>query len=903
MSAWDLTPTLAARVATWRRALAGNQHLSPRFRDRHAIVLAHVDAEATSLTRQQAACVAARHPRLAARLLLRLPENLATPLGPPNGAANLAPRLEGDPAIRAEIRRLGTDYPGLDAFLRAQPDLEQTSVPLHRSRQARLVSRHGAEGTLVALKWPAGSVPTRMRVQQEVAALAEYANHLADGDGDSAPAIRVHEERVLVWQQAGEDPWVLASNLGMTLEDALRHGGLATAQRARAVSALRWLRLAMLRRGVVWQGFAPRNMFLHDHDDVLWLIDFEEVTYAAHEPVKAAEQLAWHRIFFADCLTATETAAVFGVDDDSAPRPLDSAPLAADPFERALLGAGTVTWGQRRTLLARSRALEGQHQRPDARRDRGVLYGHELGHFWGDFLAPADEARIFRVLADLDDRSALTACLEVFEAGMEADICRMLRDTAAGRPDGRSPRTLALVDALENAGPAAVAAARAAVPGWYEMLRVDPMRQVDTLLLDLGTAPAGTEHEQLATYLVGAAASRRQHTGSLASTVEAGLAFMHGDDRDGQFLQYAEPGQLQRLVARPVPVDGLDFDEVLADVTRTITAYSVSQAHPGYLAFPDSGNAVAALAGSILAPLLNQNLIAVDRSAPAATFVEIQVVEWLRELVGYHALPLPALRGVRDVAGLWTTGGHLSNHVAMLVALGRAFPEARKHGLRALPTRPVVVLAGPIAHYSHSDAAFHLGLGWDGVVPVAARPGFTTDPDAVEAVLADPPVGTTPFMVVGVAGNCRTTGLDDLRALADACRRHGTWLHVDACHGGSLIFNDRLRRRHLAGIELADSVALDPHKGLFTPYPSSYVVFRDRGVLTQFSRHQQTVMADGCWDLGLITPFLGSRGFESLATWMLLQHLGTRRLGGLVESRQALVRYLDRRLAGVSRLV
>lgn len=298
----------------------------------------------------------------------------------------------------------------------------------------------------------------------------------------------------------------------------------------------------------------------------------------------------------------------------------------------------------------------------------------------------------------------------------------------------------------------------------------------------------------------------------------------------------------------------------------------------------------------MLGRLLNQNLIAVDRSAPAATFVEIQVIEWLRELVGYEAKPLDQIRGVQEVGGLWTTGGHLSNHVAMLAALGRMFPQARREGLRSLDTQPAVIMSGPIAHYSHSDAAFHLGLGWDSVLPVAATPDYTTDVSAVEKMLADPPSGRKPFMVVGVAGNCRTTGLDDLTAIGEICQRYGVWFHVDACHGGSLIFSRRLHARHLAGIEQADSISLDPHKGLFTPYPSSYVLFKDRSVLTQFSRHEAMVQRDDCWDLGLITPFLGSRGFESLATWMMLRHIGVDNLGQLVESRQALVRHLERRL-------
>lgn len=129
------------------------------------------------------------------------------------------------------------------------------------------------------------------------------------------------------------------------------------------------------------------------------------------------------------------------------------------------------------------------------------------------------------------------------------------------------------------------------------------------------------------------------------------------------------------------------------------------------------------------------------------------------------------------------------------------------------------------------------------------------------------------------------------------CARHGVWFHADACHGGSLIFDPEQRSRCLAGIDRADSVSLDPHKGLFSPYPSSYVVFRDRGRLVQFSRHTDTVLADGCWDLGLVTPFVGSSAFQALPTWMLLKNIGTRRLGKIAAARAELVRLLSRLLA------
>jgi glutamate/tyrosine decarboxylase-like PLP-dependent enzyme len=871
---------VAEQVRQWRRLLASCPGLSERFRSRHAIALAGLAIHAPEAVVREAHRLACPDPRQAARLLLGRPD-------PPVRASTAAARVTGSARLAERAARLLAGH-DVDSFLAAQPVLEQTAVPLHPSRRARRLAEPEDGSSLVAVVWPASSLPDRAHCREAVRELAKQVT------GDGGFQFRVQDDVALVWPAASGDPWAVAENLGVTLEDELRFGGLSRDDRWRVLAALSRLRREMIDTGMVWQGFAPRNMFRRR--DQIVLIDFEEVVDASEDPVRAAEKLWWHRVFFADCLLEQEANVLFA-HDQHAPRADNEAKLPADEFERALLGVETVTWGQRRGLLARSAALEGRHRRPRLLRDGGLLFGHELGHFWGDFLPPADEVRIFRLLsARLPERLRVT-CLEAFEAAMEADIIRTLRRSAESQEDdGRCPRTVALADALENAGSWKLAEARLAKAGWYEQLESDPARLVDELLFTLGCAVQDLDRDEPERYLVGSPHARASHTARLVATVETGMAFLHGDGRDDRFLRYAAPEAIRRRIGRPPPATGASFERVLSEVDTVIAGYSVSQGHPGYLAFPDSGNAVAALAGSTLSRLLNQNLIAVDRSAPAATFVEIQVTEWLRELVGYPSAPLSALRGVRDVAGLWTTGGHLSNHVAMLVALGARFPQVREHGLRALDTQPAVVMAGPIAHYSHSDAAFHLGLGWNAVLPVAARPTYNTDPTAVEAVLADPPAGTTPFMVVGVAGNCRTTGLDDLAALADVCERHGVWFHADACHGGSLIFHPQLRRQHLAGIERADSVSLDPHKGLFTPYPSSYVLFRDRGRLTYFSRHTQAVQEDGCWDLGLITPFLGSRGFESLATWMLLRHLGVAKLGSLVEARQALVRYLDRRL-------
>jgi glutamate/tyrosine decarboxylase-like PLP-dependent enzyme len=875
-----------ARVSRWHSALANNKHLSEQFRSRYAIILAQLEPYASREAVLEATSLAPSHPRRAVECLetgdSRFREDLTQ-------TERAEPAVSGVGPIVHVVGRLLAKHPAFDSYLRSCPPLEQTGVPLHPSRAARLVTVDGfPSAALVGLVWSEKSVSHRLENQRAIGRSAMRVT------GEGTLPVKVPDQYALVMPSRDGAIWHFSANYGRTLEDHLRSDDLGPAERRLVLRTLRQLREELFRDGLVWQGFAPRNMFYVD--GCLMLIDFEEVVVLDADPPRAAACLHWHRLFFGDCLTLAETDLLFGGDADFAPAISDDEELTADAFERALLGTDRITWGMRRTLLERSRIIEGRHSRTGPRNSTEPLFGHQLGHFWGDFVEVGGEARLFRILSEVTERPVLVGCLEVFEAAMEADICSSIGQAAGASFSSATPRTDAVIDTLEAVGAANLAQGRIAIGSWYSQVATDPGSLIDTLNLTMCRVAGAVPEMELQSLFVGDQSRRSAHEQVLNRAVGMGLDFILRAEKGQPFLEHLSPRELQDCLGRPLPIDGVDLSPLLSEVEDSILRYSISQSHPGYLAFPDSGNSIAALSGSVLSRFLNQNLIALDRSAPAATFVEVQVIEWLRELVGFDAAPLAALAGVKDVAGLWTTGGHLSNHVAMLAALGQAFPDARRAGLRSISGQPAVILAGPIAHYSHSDAAFHLGLGWENVLSVAATPGFTTDPEAVDAMLIDPPEGKKPFMVVGVAGNCRTTGLDDLSALANVCEKHGVWFHVDACHGGSLIFSPRLRAQELRGMERANSVALDPHKGLFTPYPSSYVLFRDRGILNQFSRHEKAVAADGCWDLGLITPFLGSRGFDSLATWMLLRHIGIRALGEIIEGRQGLVRYLVQRI-------
>ena len=378
--------------------------------------------------------------------------------------------------------------------------------------------------------------------------------------------------------------------------------------------------------------------------------------------------------------------------------------------------------------------------------------------------------------------------------------------------------------------------------------------------------------------------------------IDAGFDFYSGKQRDQKFLVYRTPDELKEVFAEAMPEDSTDLPSII-NYLRLIGHYSISQSDLSYLAFPDSGNSIAALLGDIYGKFLNQNLIAFDRSAPAATIIEIQLIEWLRALIGYESKELKQIENLAEVSGMCTTGGHMSNHVATLSALNCKYPQIKKDGLSSLDHSPKIVLSGKIGHYSYGAAMHHLGLGNANIINTDSNDDFTTNIDALENVLEQHKDKNDIFMVVAVAGNCRTTGIDNIASIAKICKKYGIWLHVDACHGGSLLFSDKLKKRYLMGIEEADSVALDPHKGLFVAYPCSFVLFKKRDTLVTFTRYEKEARNGESWDLGYITPFLGSRGFESLKLMLLIKHLGKKRLSEITEKRQGDALYVESLIA------
>jgi glutamate/tyrosine decarboxylase-like PLP-dependent enzyme len=280
----------------------------------------------------------------------------------------------------------------------------------------------------------------------------------------------------------------------------------------------------------------------------------------------------------------------------------------------------------------------------------------------------------------------------------------------------------------------------------------------------------------------------------------------------------------------------------------------------------------------------------------AAIYVERAAVRWLMELTGFPTA---------GSMGLLVSGASVASIVALAAARHRAAAAAgwdiRAEGLQG--TRPRLRLyVSPEGHSCLRKAAELLGLGSSAIrtVPVDAR--LMMDVAALrETIAADRRAGDLPFCVAASAGTVGTGAVDPLAAIADVCARERLWLHVDGAYGalGVLAASEAAR---FAGMERADSLALDPHKWLSVPVECGCVLVRDGALLRDaFSLvppYLRTEEGKGFGGLPWFSEYgvQQTRGFRALKLWMVLQHLGRRGVQRLVERHIALARRLAQRL-------
>jgi aromatic-L-amino-acid/L-tryptophan decarboxylase len=334
--------------------------------------------------------------------------------------------------------------------------------------------------------------------------------------------------------------------------------------------------------------------------------------------------------------------------------------------------------------------------------------------------------------------------------------------------------------------------------------------------------------------------------------------------RESPPLRRASPAEMRDRLHGPPPDQPEPLDRILQDLDRDVLPFTSRDGHPRFFGFiPFSGTWPGAL-GDLIASACNLYVGSWMESAGPSQ-LELEVLGWFKEWIGYPP----------EAAGSLVSGGSASN----MTALGCA-----RETLAGPMREDLVVYVSDQGHSSVARAARILGFRPEQVRVLPTDDAFRLDPRTVRAAAkADTSRGLTPFCVVAQAGATNTGAVDPLPELAEACREHGAWLHVDAAYGGFARLADPAL---VPGLELADSVTLDPHKWLYQPFECGCVLVRDGRalrstfeILPDYLRDAEAAAEEVNFsDLGLQL----TRSARALKLWVSLKFFGLEAFRGAI---------------------
>ena len=324
------------------------------------------------------------------------------------------------------------------------------------------------------------------------------------------------------------------------------------------------------------------------------------------------------------------------------------------------------------------------------------------------------------------------------------------------------------------------------------------------------------------------------------------------------------PSAVRKALAadRPMPNNGADAATLLSHAADLLIEHSLLNGHPRFWGYITSPAAPIGILGEMLASAVNANAGAWPLS-PMASEIEAQTIRWVAEMIGYPV----------DCGGLFVSGGNIANLVCFLAARqAKAGWDVRKTGMGG---RRLRVYCSNETHTWIQKASDIAGLGTDAIRWIASDSEMRIELDALrQQIRSDIDAGDKPVMVVGTAGSVSTGAVDPLPELAALCREFDLWFHVDGAYGAlAAVLPDA--PSGLAGLQEADSVAVDPHKWLYAPLEAGCALVRDFTRLRDaFAYHPPYYHfgdeATNYFDLGPEN----SRSLRALKVWLALQQVG-----------------------------
>jgi len=338
--------------------------------------------------------------------------------------------------------------------------------------------------------------------------------------------------------------------------------------------------------------------------------------------------------------------------------------------------------------------------------------------------------------------------------------------------------------------------------------------------------------------------------------------------RDKPVTTGETPSQLQSLLGTtPLPETGIPANMILKRAVDLLLNHSLFNGHPKFLGYITSSPAPIGMLADLLGSAVNPN-VGANILSPMATEIEKQTIRWMAELIGVSS----------GYGGILVSGGNMANFTAFLAARTAKAPESiKQEGLSHNKGR-LTVYCSRATHAWIEKAVIFFGIGTNGIRWIEQGDDDTIRIDLLKhAIEKDLHVGNRPFMVVGNAGDVSTGVVDDLQSIGAICKMYNLWFHIDGAYGIPAAIVPKLKPM-FEGIEHADSIALDPHKWLYSPLEAGCTLVKNpQTLIDTYSTHpvyynfnDPLSETHNYHEYG----FQNSRGFRALKVWAALQQVG-----------------------------
>lgn len=359
----------------------------------------------------------------------------------------------------------------------------------------------------------------------------------------------------------------------------------------------------------------------------------------------------------------------------------------------------------------------------------------------------------------------------------------------------------------------------------------------------------------------------------------------------------ALPEAAKSLFADALPRRPTPGEQVYDEVREHVLPYPTGNIHPRFWSWVGGTGTPTQLIADMVISAMNPTSLGFDEAA--STHVELQLLEWLKTMLGYPA----------DASALLVSGGSMANLVGLAVARTRHAPyDVRDSGVNTRNQPRLIYYASSETHSSVRKAVELLGLGSQSLRIIPVLSDYTIDVAALrDAIRSDRAAGHLPACLIGNAGTVNTGANDPLHTLADIADQERLWLHVDGAFGAFARLSPRFAGL-VDGLERADSLAFDLHKWLYVQYDCGCVFVRGDAphretfsVIPSYLRNLDRGLASGPVNFSEYGVQL-SRSFKALRAWMALKTEGADRYGEQIEQNIVQAQYLSERINGESAL-